>query len=81
MPPKVLTDKCSGCGRCADLCPSVPPALKLVGDPPKAVLEHPDACLECGVCKAVCPERAIVLFPEEMGGHVKTQQRSLLMTS
>ncbi|MHA1594492.1 MAG: 4Fe-4S dicluster domain-containing protein [Candidatus Baldrarchaeia archaeon] len=82
MPPIIIPEKCSGCGKCVDLCPSVPPAIKLVGCPSKAVVKEPDACLECGVCKAVCPTDAVILFGEPSSRpHAKTQHKSLLNTS
>lgn len=53
--PLIDRDRCDGCGRCAELCPSG--AVGLRGG--KAALARPDACTFCEVCEACCPRGAI----------------------
>lgn len=48
------TDRCIGCGCCADVCAFG--ALELSED--KAVVS-PDACTECHSCIVMCPVDAI----------------------
>ena len=53
--PTINLYRCTGCGRCAELCPS--DAVELLGD--KAVIVRPAACTFCEVCESYCPEEAI----------------------
>lgn len=55
MPPKVDLDKCTGCGTCADACPSE--VFDIEDD--KSVVARPDDCTECETCVDECPEEAI----------------------
>lgn len=55
--PIVNANKCTGCGRCVDLCPTQ--ALAQVNG--KAALAHPERCTYCTACEDVCPENAIAL--------------------
>lgn len=57
MPPKVDLNKCTGCGTCADVCPSE--VFDIVDD--KCQVARPDDCTSCETCVAECPEEAIVL--------------------
>ncbi|MFY9141211.1 MAG: 4Fe-4S binding protein [Thermacetogeniaceae bacterium] len=57
MPPKVDHDKCTGCGTCADVCPSE--VFDIEDD--KAVVARPDDCTDCETCVEECPEEAITL--------------------
>lgn len=52
--PVIDTDRCSLCGRCADIC--VWNALAVAGD---GVLVFRELCHGCGSCGLVCPEKAI----------------------
>ncbi len=47
--------KCTGCGRCLEVCPHAVFAL----EENKAVLTDRDACMECGACQRNCPYGAI----------------------
>lgn len=49
-------DKCIGCGRC--LKPGHCEAIRMTED--KKARVDPQACIACGVCRALCPVRAIV---------------------
>ncbi|NOQ21168.1 MAG: P-loop NTPase [Candidatus Aegiribacteria sp.] len=52
--PEVDLDKCTYCGRCAEVC--VWNAIAVAGD---KVLVFRDLCHGCGSCGLVCPENAI----------------------
>ena len=54
MPAKVDAEKCSGCGSCADVCPTE--AITLKDD--VAVVDV-DECTDCASCVDECPEEAI----------------------
>ena len=50
----VNTQKCAGCGICAEACPHG--AIHVIGG--RAQIE-PALCVGCGVCAHVCPQGAI----------------------
>jgi formate hydrogenlyase subunit 6/NADH:ubiquinone oxidoreductase subunit I len=63
--PSIADDKCSGCMKCADVCPVEAMGMVSAGDPlhhkrRKARLNE-DLCLGCGVCVRVCDKQAIGL--------------------
>ncbi|MGD2109305.1 MAG: ATP-binding protein [Phycisphaerae bacterium] len=60
--PRVDEDKCSRCGRCAEICRFS--AIVLAG---KRILVFPELCHACGGCRLVCPEDAITEVPRKMG--------------
>jgi ferredoxin len=53
--PFKITDKCTACGSCADVCPYE--AIK-PGEEKYEINE--EECQECGACVDTCPEGAIV---------------------
>ncbi|MCC7568555.1 MAG: 4Fe-4S binding protein [Candidatus Methanofastidiosa archaeon] len=57
--PKVIVDEeaCTGCGICADECPSE--VFEIVNDIAKAVRQ--DDCTACKLCELDCPSEAIVV--------------------
>jgi NAD-dependent dihydropyrimidine dehydrogenase PreA subunit len=57
MPPKVDLGKCTGCGTCADVCPSE--VFDIESE--KSKVSRPDDCTACETCVEECPEEAIAL--------------------
>jgi NAD-dependent dihydropyrimidine dehydrogenase PreA subunit len=53
----LAAEKCSGCARCADVCPHGVFAM----DGKKAHITARDACMECGACALNCPAGAIAV--------------------
>ena len=53
--PEVNQEICTGCGDCADFCPTG--AVAIVND--KAVVVKPEACDYCTECENICPNGAI----------------------
>ncbi|HTG00957.1 MAG TPA: 4Fe-4S binding protein [Nitrospirota bacterium] len=63
---KVTTDKCTGCGTCADVCP--PEAIRIENGKAEISIE----CTDCGACVRVCPEGAIKKqAPSELAAVIK----------
>ena len=55
--------KAEGCTLCL-ACVSACPTGALLGDPERPMLRFvEDACVQCGLCKATCPEKVINLIP------------------
>ncbi len=48
-------EMCTGCGRCAEICPA--DAIKIGS---KAIID-PERCRGCGACINVCPKGAITM--------------------
>jgi len=60
--PKVDEDKCTYCGKCAQVC--VYHAITVLGE---HVLTFPPLCHGCGACSYLCPENAITEEGREGG--------------
>ncbi len=60
--PEINGQKCTGCGKCGDLCEFK--AITLVGD---SILVFEELCHGCGGCMAICPEDAITEKGRELG--------------
>jgi ferredoxin len=55
-----VADGCTLCLSCVSACPTG----ALSDDPDRPVLRFTeDACVQCGLCKATCPEKVITLVP------------------
>jgi len=50
-----VIDKCTGCGRCLEVCPH----RVFQPDGKKVKIADRDACMECGACARNCPFDAI----------------------
>ena len=63
--PAIAEDKCSGCMKCADVCPVEAMGMVSAGDPRhhkrKKAKVNEEICLGCGVCARVCDKQAIGL--------------------
>ncbi len=62
MAPVVAEDKCTFCGKCAEVC-----AYKAIAVIKDHVLTFPQLCHGCGACSYLCPEKAITEEGREMG--------------
>jgi ferredoxin len=58
---KVNVESCTLCLSCVSVCPTG----ALLDDPERPMLRFvEDACVQCGLCKATCPEKVISLTPQ-----------------
>jgi ferredoxin len=58
---EVNTEGCTLCLACVSACPTG----ALLDDPERPMLRFAeDACVQCGLCKATCPEKVITLHPQ-----------------
>lgn len=83
--PDLKPERCSGCGRCAEVCPvdaieMVPDAGPGAGESLVPIIVH-DICLGCGVCVRRCPTGALSLLrrTERVLTPVTTAHRAVLM--
>jgi pyruvate formate lyase activating enzyme len=53
---------CTGCGKCADVCPES--ALVFKANKPPAI--NRERCTGCGICVSACSYKALVLYGESM---------------
>ena len=60
--PKIDEAKCTGCGKCAEVCAYN--AIAVLGE---HVLTFSQLCHGCGACSYLCPEKAITEEKREMG--------------
>ena len=60
--PKVDEEKCTLCGKCAEICQFK--AIIVIGE---TILPFPEMCHSCGGCMEVCPEKAITETDRELG--------------
>ena len=60
--PQVDEDKCTLCGRCAEICQFK--AIVVLGE---TVLPFPELCHSCGGCMEACPEKAISETGRDLG--------------
>jgi len=60
--PRVVEDKCTYCGKCAQVC--VYHAIAVLGN---HFLTFPQLCHSCGACSYLCPEKAIYEESRQIG--------------
>ena len=60
--PAVDEDKCTHCGKCAEVC-----AYNAIAVVKEYVLTFPELCHGCGACSYLCPEKAITETPHNIG--------------
>jgi len=60
--PKVDEEKCTYCGKCAEVC-----AYNAIAVMKQKVLVFPELCHGCGACSYLCPEKAISETANEIG--------------
>ncbi|MGD0056253.1 MAG: 4Fe-4S binding protein [Methanomassiliicoccales archaeon] len=57
MPPRVDENRCTGCGKCEEVCPAR--VYRIIDRLSK--VEGAEECTECGACMDECPSKAIEL--------------------
>ncbi|OPY89890.1 MAG: ferredoxin [Syntrophus sp. PtaU1.Bin208] len=70
--PEINEEKCTGCGKCAEICQFR--AIAVLG---KTVLTFEHLCHSCGGCARVCPENAIRWKDRELGTVRKGKRKEL----
>lgn len=50
----VITDKCTMCGSCVEVCP-----VEAINEGDPMYIIDPELCIDCGACQAECPVEAI----------------------
>lgn len=58
---EIREDRCTLCGKCADVCPNGTIASERVDGRPRVFVAHPDWCNLCAHCLAVCEPRAVIV--------------------
>ncbi|KJR48847.1 Ferredoxin [Desulfosporosinus sp. I2] len=56
---KMKSDKCTGCGKCIEVCPHN--VLSISNG--RAIIVAIDRCIECGACVKNCPFNALEVKP------------------
>lgn len=62
MIPSVQTDRCNGCRACVDFC-----AFHALGYAGGQVIIFDNLCHNCGGCRLLCPQKAIIEHPYNIG--------------
>ena len=56
---KLETEKCTGCGRCVEVCPH---NVFEISNKRAEIIDR-DSCIECGACAKNCPFKAVTVKP------------------
>jgi ferredoxin len=77
--PEIDDHACTGCGKCAEVCPVEALGMVSANDPHKPkrkkVKLNDETCLGCGVCVRVCPTKAISM--QYRGKRIITPENSV----
>ncbi len=73
--PDIDNEKCTGCGKCVEICRFN--SLALVKN---KIMVFPELCHSCGGCWLVCPEKAISKAQREVGELIDGKSYSLNLT-
>lgn len=68
-------DTCTLCSACVDICPT--DALRTGGGRPQLRFTEA-ACVQCGLCRRLCPERALGLFPRYVYDRIHSDTARIL---
>ncbi len=83
--PAIADEKCSGCMKCADVCPVEAMGMVSAGHPKhhkrKKAKVNEEICLGCGVCVRVCDKQALTLKerPQRVITPVNSAHRAVVM--
>lgn len=70
--PSLIEDRCTGCGRCKEVCAFN--AITLIG---KRVLFFNELCHSCYACVELCPHQAIEMKPQILGQLTQLNDKNL----
>jgi len=65
--PVILAERCTRCGRCEQVCPAQPKALRWQDDRKSPPVYHYDDCIRCYCCQELCPHEAITVKVPVLG--------------
>jgi NAD-dependent dihydropyrimidine dehydrogenase PreA subunit len=57
----IVSDRCTNCGKCAEICPTNVLAPSETGPP---ILARVEDCQTCFICELYCPADAIYVAPD-----------------
>lgn len=79
--PEINPGKCTGCGKCVEVCPSSALSLsdEIAADRRKLFLSRGN-CISCGLCKPACPHDAIVLKSKGEGSAKSKEELAALFS-
>ena len=73
----VETDRCIGCGACADVCPARCVLITDLDAATRVIRRHLDRCIQCGRCEEACAYDAVHLVADWESG--TSDRRDLLI--
>lgn len=60
---KIDTSKCTGSGKCVEVCPMQVLEIVTVGEKKQSRVKDLDSCYGCHLCELECPNEAIKVYP------------------